>query len=91
MPQSYERIHRSNLVAMGVLPLQFADGDSAEIHGITGEEKFDISELGEDMTPGQAVTVSVKNGDGKTGIFNRPAADSPWKSNITAMAGFCPM
>ncbi len=41
--QSYERIHRSNLVGMGVLPLQFADGDSAESLGLTGEEEFSIS------------------------------------------------
>ena len=68
--QSYERIHRSNLVAMGVLPLQFADGDSAETLGITGEERIDISELGKDMTPGQVVTVSVKNGDGEKTEFS---------------------
>ena len=43
--ESYERIHRSNLVGMGVLPLQFADGESAESLGLTGEEVFDITGL----------------------------------------------
>jgi aconitate hydratase len=45
--QSYERIHRSNLVGMGVLPLQFPDGESAESLGLTGEESFDLAPLGE--------------------------------------------
>jgi aconitate hydratase len=42
LAQSFERIHRSNLVGMGVLPLQFGEGESAESHGLTGEETFDI-------------------------------------------------
>jgi len=42
LAESYERIHRSNLVGMGVLPLQFMDGESAESHGLTGKETFDI-------------------------------------------------
>ena len=41
--ESFERIHRSNLVGMGVLPLQFADGESAESLGLTGEEEFSIT------------------------------------------------
>ena len=45
--ESYERIHRSNLVGMGVLPLQFPDGESAESLGLTGEETFDLEALGE--------------------------------------------
>ena len=40
--ESYERIHRSNLIGMGVLPLQYADGESAESLGLTGEETFDV-------------------------------------------------
>ena len=40
--KSYERIHRSNLIGMGVLPLQFQEGHSAEFLGLTGEETFDI-------------------------------------------------
>ena len=43
--ESYERIHRSNLVGMGILPLQFPDGESAESLGLTGEETFDLAPL----------------------------------------------
>jgi aconitate hydratase len=57
--ESYERIHRSNLVGMGVLPLQFSEGDSAESLGLTGEEEFTITGL-ED---GSAKEVTVRAGD----------------------------
>jgi aconitate hydratase len=57
--QSYERIHRSNLVGMGVLPLQFADGESAESLGLTGEEEFSISGI----DGGDAKEVTVRAGD----------------------------
>ncbi len=53
--ESYERIHRSNLIGMGVLPLQFADGDSAESLGLTGEETFDVG----DLAGGEAKTAEV--------------------------------
>src|SRR5438270_9803395 len=54
--QSFERIHRSNLVGMGVLPLQFKDGDSAESLGLTGEETFTIGGLaGTDSIPREVV------------------------------------
>jgi aconitate hydratase len=53
--ESYERIHRSNLIGMGVLPLQFADGDSVDSLGLTGEETFDLEDLG----GGDAETVEV--------------------------------
>ncbi len=57
--ESYERIHRSNLIGMGVLPLQFADGDSAESLGLTGEESFTITgvEALNDGTTPQTVSV----------------------------------
>ena len=61
--ESYERIHRSNLIGMGVLPLQFADGDSAQSLGLTGEETFTITgveELNSGTTPR---TVKVRAGD----------------------------
>ena len=57
--QSYERIHRSNLVGMGVLPLQFEDGDSVESLGLTGEEEFSI--VGAEG--GEAKQVTVRAGD----------------------------
>ncbi|MEZ4554979.1 MAG: aconitate hydratase AcnA [Caldilineaceae bacterium] len=55
--ESFERIHRSNLVGMGVLPLQFKAGDSAQSLGLTGFETFDIIGLTEEMAPGQEYTV----------------------------------
>jgi aconitate hydratase len=58
--QSYERIHRSNLVGMGVLPLQFEDGDSVESLGLTGEEELSISGI----EGGEAKQVTVR-ADGK--------------------------
>ncbi|MFV9427216.1 aconitate hydratase [Rhodococcus aetherivorans] len=59
--QSYERIHRSNLIGMGVLPLQFPEGESAQSLGLTGEEEFTITGLADsDEIPG---TVHVKAGD----------------------------
>ncbi len=64
--QSYERIHRSNLIGMGVLPLQFPEGESADSLGLTGTETFTIegiTALGEGRTPR---TVRVSTVDGKT-------------------------
>ena len=64
--ESFERIHRSNLVGMGVLPLQFKDGDSAESLGLTGKETFTVASL-----EGQPKTVAVtaKGADGKETTF----------------------
>merc|ERR1719498_2180663 len=45
--QSYERIHRSNLLGMGILPLQFKEGEGSETHGLTGDETFSISREGD--------------------------------------------
>jgi aconitate hydratase len=67
--QSYERIHRSNLIGMGVLPLQFADGDSWSSLGLKGNEVFDIAALGNDLTPGQMLTVTATADDGSTKTF----------------------
>merc|ERR1712137_859885 len=58
---SYERIHRSNLVLFGVMPLEFKNGENADSLGLTGKETFSIS-LGEDIKPGMDVTVKVENG-----------------------------
>ncbi|MEV0821168.1 aconitate hydratase AcnA [Nonomuraea rubra] len=62
--ESYERIHRSNLIGMGVLPLQFPEGGSAEALGLTGEETFDITGV-EELNQGTGIpqTVHVKAGD----------------------------
>jgi aconitate hydratase len=62
--ESFERIHRSNLVGMGVLPLQFADGQSWKSLDITGRETFDIVGLSNDVQPGQKVKVTATREDG---------------------------
>jgi len=60
---SYERIHRSNLVGMGVLPLQFADGESHDTLGLDGSEVFNIH-IDDDLKPRQTVQVEAKKADG---------------------------
>ena len=66
--QSFERIHRSNLVGMGVLPLQFKDGESAKSLGLTGEEKFSIA-LSDDLKPQQEVDVVEESDNGEKKTF----------------------
>jgi aconitate hydratase len=62
--QSFERIHRSNLVGMGVLPLQFKDGENAQTLGLIGNESFDLIGLGGDVKPSQDVTLVINKTDG---------------------------
>jgi aconitate hydratase len=66
---SYERIHRSNLVGMGVLPLQFLDGVTAESLGLDGSQTFSINGLSDDLKPGKQLTVELKTADGQTRYF----------------------
>ncbi len=58
--ESYERIHRSNLVGMGIVPLQYKPGDSAESLALTGREAYTI-QLPAQITPGQTVPVQVRD------------------------------
>ncbi|QIN26783.1 aconitate hydratase AcnA [Staphylococcus chromogenes] len=67
--QSYERIHRSNLVMMGVLPLQFKQGDSADALGLDGTEHISV-DITENIEPGQEVKVTAKKEDGQIIEFN---------------------
>ena len=64
--ESYERIHRSNLVGMGILPLQFQDGQTAQSLGLTGEETFEIDDLAktlnEPLKSGTKITVRAASG-----------------------------
>jgi aconitate hydratase len=66
---SYERIHRSNLVGMGVLPLELPAGQSWESLGLTGEETFDIPGLSDALQPRSELTVSATAADGSTREF----------------------
>ncbi|MDR3099798.1 MAG: aconitate hydratase AcnA [Paraburkholderia sp.] len=63
--RSFERIHRSNLVGMGVLPLQFKGSDSVQSLGLTGEETFDVEGLTDDFKPQQDLTLVIHRKDGK--------------------------
>jgi aconitate hydratase len=67
--ESFERIHRSNLVGMGVLPLQLKAGDTAESLGLTGQEKLTIRGLAGRIAPRQDVTVEVERASGPASVF----------------------
>jgi aconitate hydratase len=67
--ESFERIHRSNLVGMGVLPLQFLDGQDRNSLGLTGDDSFTITGVA-DLKPRQTVTVNVTRADGSTFTFD---------------------
>ncbi|KIX89742.1 aconitate hydratase [Staphylococcus microti] len=70
--QSYERIHRSNLVMMGVLPLQFKEGESADTLGLDGQETIQV-DIDETVQPGQLVTVTATKPDGTVVTFEAKA------------------
>jgi aconitate hydratase len=67
--ESFERIHRSNLVGMGILPLRFIDGQNAESLGLKGDEIFDILGLSDKLTPKSIITVKAKKTSGEEIIF----------------------
>jgi aconitate hydratase len=76
--ESYERIHRSNLVGMGVLPLEFQPGENAKSLGLTGRETFDVAGIVEGLQPGKKLTVKATADDGKTMTFTVTArVDTP--------------
>jgi aconitate hydratase len=68
--ESFERIHRSNLIGMGVLPLQFKDGQSAATLGLTGFETFDIEGLADGLAPGAELRVRAAGSDGVVKSFS---------------------
>ena len=63
--QSFERIHRSNLIGMGILPLQYKDGQTAESLGLTGREIIDVTGIAGSVKAGQDVQVRAMTEDGK--------------------------
>lgn len=69
LAESYERIHRSNLVGLGVLPLQYKDGETAQNLGVTGREVFTITGIDNDMKPHKKIQVIATNEKGKKIIF----------------------
>ena len=92
--ESFERIHRSNLIGMGVLPLQFPDGDSVESLGLSGEEVFEIEGLEEAVDPGASGPRTVRR-EGLRGTAvrssSRPECGSTLRTRwaTTATAASC--
>ena len=67
--ESYERIHRSNLVGMGVLPLAYQPGTDRKSLGLTGSETISITGIASGLTPGGTVTVTARDESGKETVF----------------------
>jgi aconitate hydratase len=88
--ESFERIHRSNLVGMGVLPLQFADGENAESLGLTGEEEFEILGVADPLNAGEAPPrdVTVRAGDKE--FRARVRIDTPKEARYFRNGGILP-
>ena len=91
LAESYERIHRSNLVGMGVLPLQFVEGENATSLGLSGQETFDVSGLGENISPRAEVSVTATGADGARKSFTAIARlDSAVEVNYFRHGGILP-
>ena len=89
--ESYERIHRSNLVNMGVLPLQFKPGQNAASVGLTGRETFSLTGAGAALKPRAEVTVTATAEDGSTKSFAAVARiDTPEELVAFANGGILP-
>ena len=80
LAESFERIHRSNLVGMGVLPLEFAEGENPQRLGLTGLEIFDIDGLARDFEPRKKMRIRVRDASGKQKEFTAIArVDTPFE------------
>jgi aconitate hydratase len=89
--ESFERIHRSNLVGMGVLPLEFTNGDTRQSLGLTGFETFDIVGLDNSLKPRATLTVKATGRDGKAKEFKVLARiDTPEEMNYYKNGGILP-
>ena len=87
---SFERIHRSNLVGMGVLPLQFLEGTSAQTLGLDGSEKFSITGLSESIKPGQQVTLEIEKNGEKRSVPVKLRIDTPIEIDYYRHGGILP-
>ena len=75
--ESYERIHRSNLIGMGILPLQFNEGEDRNSLGLSGEEEYDIEGLDDELQPGQELEVVVRGGGSERRFIAICRIDTP--------------
>ncbi|GAB2710618.1 aconitate hydratase [Halomonas garicola] len=88
---SYERIHRSNLIGMGVLPLQFPDGESAESLGLTGEETFAVEGLAGAEEPARELRVTATHPEDQTQTFDATVRiDTPAEAGYYRHGGILP-
>ncbi|MBA3531581.1 MAG: hypothetical protein H0T73_06620 [Ardenticatenales bacterium] len=86
--ESYERIHRSNLVGMGVIPLQFDPGQGWQSLGLTGTEVFDIEGISDDMAPNARLTITAQREDGSVLTFQaKSRLDTPVEINYYRNGG----
>jgi aconitate hydratase len=89
--ESFERIHRSNLVGMGVMPFEFMDGETRQTLGLTGFETFDIDGMNEQIKPRSVFTVNAKGADGVTKTFKvRSRIDTPEEMSYYRNGGILP-
>lgn len=88
--KSFERIHRSNLVGMGVLPLQFLDGEDAQTIGLTGYEVFDIAGVATNLQPGRKLTVKARGPQGEKSFEVRLRIDTPNEVDYYKHGGILP-
>ncbi len=89
--ESFERIHRSNLIGMGVLPLQFEAGENLASLGLTGSERFDIAGIAEGVRPGKKLTVRAMSDDGREASFTVTARlDTPVEVEYYHHGGILP-
>ncbi len=85
--ESFERIHRSNLIGMGVLPLQFKDGEGRDMLGLSGEEIYDIEGLDDNLQPGQELTVVARHNTAETRFTVICRIDTPVEINYYRNGG----
>ncbi len=91
LAETYERIHRSNLVGMGVLPLQYREGETAATYGLTGQEVFDVAGLSDSIRPRQEIHVTSTAPDGAKKTFAAVARlDSAVEVNYYRNGGILP-
>ncbi|MGQ0736048.1 MAG: aconitate hydratase AcnA [Acidobacteriota bacterium] len=88
--ESFERIHRSNLVNMGVLPLEFKSGESAAVLGLTGREVFDLQGSGPTLTPRGEVRVQARSATGVREFVVRVRIDTPEELTAFSHGGILP-
>jgi aconitate hydratase A / 2-methylisocitrate dehydratase len=90
LAESYERIHRANLVGMGVLPLQFMPGQNAVLLGLTGHEEYDVVGLAAGLTQRQQVKLRVRDGSGERMIDAIARLDGPVELEYYRQGGILP-